>query len=156
MNYQERKYRLIVQVEARDESIIRGEGLIPLLEEMDIEDLEQIVSVGRNKFLIIASHHLTQYDGKVLQTRTGFTLRSWTMKQIKMITEDHLMDNEAEEDDPFEGFDNDDVADTEEFAANVQSALDNQCLSEDSNPEVSDDNEWRVIQRVNTSAQKGH
>ena len=75
MNYQERKYRLIVQVEARDQSIIRGEGLIPHLEELDIEDLEQVVSVGLNKFLIIANHHLTKYDGKVLQTRTGFTLR---------------------------------------------------------------------------------
>ena len=71
----ERKHRLLMQVEPPDESIIRGEGLIPLLEELGLESLEQVVSVGRNRFLVISEKQLTEYDGRDITTSSGHTLR---------------------------------------------------------------------------------
>ena len=60
-------------------------------------------------------------------------------------SEDHLFDacseDEDDESDPFEGFEDDEIAAAEELTENVSSGLYNVCLSEDSNPEDSGE-EW--------------
>ena len=74
MNHESRKYRLLINLEAPDESVVRGEGLIPMLEEIGIGELEQVVGVGRNKFLIISKNNLSEYDQQDITTRDGVFL----------------------------------------------------------------------------------
>ena len=74
MNQEARKFRLLMNLEAPDESVVRGEGLIPMLEEIGISELEQVVGVGRNKFLIISKNNLSEYDQQDITTRDGVFL----------------------------------------------------------------------------------